>query len=181
MNKLEQLSEKAKFIFVDIDGTILASNDAVCKILNKRYHKHYTGRDVMDWNYTDLYPTNSDEVEELFDSKEFFKNVTFVKGTRKYLTKYRDKIIIISKCNFKNYLHKRLYFNDKGFKDIPIIPVPLDMSKNIINMKGGLFIDDCAINLKESNATYKLMFMEYNDDKKRSWQKGFRGTKITEW
>jgi 5'(3')-deoxyribonucleotidase len=181
MTKLEQLSEKADKIYLDVDGVLFASNEAMCKLLNRKYGLNHTGDEVTDWNYTDLYPTNSDEVESLFDSKEFFQNVNFVKGAKRYLTKYRKKIIIVSKCNFRNYLHKRLYFNDKGFKDVPIIPVPLDMSKNIINMKGGLFIDDCAINLKESNATYKVMFMEYDDDKKRSWQKGFRGIKITEW
>lgn len=181
MTKLEQLSEKANKVFLDADGVLLATNEAMTKILNRRYDKDYTGADVMDWNYTDLYPTCSEEVEEIFNSAELFRNITFVKGARKYLTKYKEKIIIVTKSDFRNYLHKRLWFNNHGFKDVPIIPLGLNMSKSLINMKGGLFIDDCAYNLKESNATYKLMFMEYNDGKERSWQKGYKGGKITEW
>jgi 5'(3')-deoxyribonucleotidase len=181
MTKLEQLSEKANNIYLDLDGTLLASNEAVCKILNRRYDLDHTGEEVTDWNYTNLYPTNAEEVEEIYDSAEFFRNVTFVKGARRYLTKYRKKIIIVTKASFKNYCHKKIFLRDAGFGDIPIIPLDLSMSKSLINMKGGLFIDDCAYNLKESNATYKLMFMEYNDGKERSWQKGYKGGMITEW
>jgi 5'(3')-deoxyribonucleotidase len=142
---------------------------------------NHTGNEVTDWNYTNLYPTNTEEVEALYDSAAFFRNVTFIKGARKYLTKYRKKIIIVTKASFKNYCHKKIFLRDAGFGDIPIIPLDLSMSKSLINMKGGLFIDDCAYNLKECNATYKLMFMEYNDGKERSWQKGYKGGKITEW
>ena len=179
--KLQEWSDKANKIYIDIDGVLLASNEAVCKLLNRKYKLDHTGDEVMDWNYTDLYPTNADEVEEIYDSADFFRNVQFIKGARKYLTKYREKVIIITKSNFKNYCHKRLLFNDSGFRDIPIIPIPLDMSKGLINMKGGLFIDDCTYNLKESNATYKIQFMEYNDDRKRSWQLNWRGHRTTEW
>jgi hypothetical protein len=48
-------------------------------------------------------------------------------------------------------------------------------------MDGGLFIDDCTCNLNESNATYKLIFMEYNDGNEREWQLGWDGERIYEW
>jgi 5'(3')-deoxyribonucleotidase len=181
MTKLEQLSEKADKIYLDLDGTLLASNEAMCKLLNRRYGLNHTGDEVTDWNYTNLYPTNAEEVEALYDSADFFRNVTFIKGARKYLTKYRKKIIIVTKASFKNYCHKKIFLRNAGFGDIPIIPLGLNMSKSLINMKGGLFIDDCTYNLKESNATYKLMFMEYDDGKDREWQRNWKRGKITEW
>lgn len=181
MFDLEKISDKARYIFLDLDGTLLASNEAMCKLLNRKYNLNHTGDEVTDWNYTDLYPTNAEEVESLYDSADFFRNVTFIKGARKYLTKYRKKIIIVTKSNFKNYCHKKIFLRDAGFSDIPIIPLGLNMSKRLINMSGCLFIDDCTYNLKESNAKYKVQFVEYNDGKEREWQLNWKGSKVYKW
>ena len=179
--KLYKLSDKVDNIYLDVDGVLFASNEAMCTLLNNKYHLAHTGDEVTNWNYTDLYPTNSNEIEELFQSEEFFNAVRFIKGARGYLNKYRDKIVIITKGTTKNFVYKRYLFNLAGFKDIPIISIPLDISKGLINMKDGLFIDDCTYNLKESNARYKVMFMEYNDNVEREWQKNWLGRRITSW
>ena len=179
--KLYKISDKVPYVLLDIDGVLFASNEAVCKVLNRRYHKDYTGDMVTDWNYTNLYPTDSEEIEELYQSEELFKNISFIKGARRYLTKYRNKIIIVTKSSNLNYARKRIFFDKAGFADIPIIPLGLNMSKSLINMKGCLFIDDCTYNLKESNARYKVMFMEYNDGKERSWQANWKRKRLYKW
>lgn len=179
--KLTHLSDKVDKIYIDVDGVLFASNEAMTSLLNRKYHKHYRGIDVTDWNYTDLYPTNQEEVEKLYESEEFFNAVKMVRGAKTYLTKYRDKIVIVTKGSVKNFVYKRWYFDRIGFKDIPIISIPFNVSKGIINMKGGLFIDDCTNNLKESNAKYKVMFMEYNDGKTRSWQKDWHKERLYKW
>ena len=179
--RLELLSNKSRYIFIDIDGTVLASNDAICTLLNKKYHKHYKGADVMDWNYTDLYPTNSTEIEELYESEDFFNIVKFIKGAKTYLTNHREKIILITKGSTKNFIRKRWWFNQMGFSDVPIIPIPLDMSKHIIDMRNCLFIDDVTSNLNDVNAKWKVQFMEYNDNKERSWQTEWKGERLYKW
>ena len=74
--------------------------------------------------------------------------------------------------------------------DIPIIPIPLNMSKSIINMyyhnldnylDYSLFIDDSTNNLLESSAPFKIQFREYNDDKEREWQKDWNGYVMYKW
>ena len=179
--KLTSISDKANQIYIDVDGVLFASNEAMCTLLNRIYHKHHKGSEVTDWNYTNLYPTNSEEIERLFASKEFFDNVRLIRGAKTYLTKYREKIVIITKGTTANFVRKRWLFNQLGFEDIPIIPIPFNVSKGIINMKGGLFIDDCTNNLKESNAKYKVMFMEYNDGKEREWQMGWNKDRLYDW
>ncbi len=179
--RLDHISKKCTKIFIDADGVLLASNDAMCTLLNEIYKKNHKGKEVTDWNYTDLYPTNSIEVEKLFESEEFFKVVKFTHGAKRFLTRYRGKIVIVTKGTITNFIRKRYWFNKNGFRDIPIIAFPLNISKNIINMHGGLFIDDCTVNLRESNATYKFMFSEYNDNVKRDWCKDWRGNKIYKW
>lgn len=180
-SKLEKISDKCDKIYLDCDGVIIASNETMCKMLNILYDKNHKGSEVISWDYTNLYPTSSIEVESLFNAQAFFDNVEFVKGAKKYLTKYRKKIIIVTKGSPTNYIRKRWWFNDKGFGDIPIIPIPITLSKGLINMKGGLLIDDNTNNLKESNATWKIQFVEYNDNKKREWQEGWKGYKIYGW
>ena len=181
MNRLFLTANICDKIYLDCDGVIMATNDVMCKLLNKLYNTNHTGSDVTSWNYTDLYPTTNDEIENLFNSQHFFDNVKFIKGAERFLTKYRKKIIIVTKGSPTNYLRKRWWFNDKGFKDIPIIPIPLELDKGLINMKNGLFIDDSTANLKESNATWKIQFVEYQDDKTRDWQVGWKGFKIYGW
>lgn len=176
--KLYSISDKVRRVYLDVDGVLTKSNDAMCALLNKKYNKSHKGIEVLDWNYTNLYPTNSDEVEALFETKELFDNLELIDNAESYLKQYRNKITIVTKGGAENYLRKRLLFNKKGFEDIPIIRIPLDVSKAVIDMSDGLFIDDCTSNLNESNAKYKVMFMEYNDGKEREWQKGWKGERL---
>ena len=57
----------------------------------------------------------------------------------------------------------------------------LNENKGDINMSSSLFIDDCVNNLNESNAKYKIMFKEYNDNREREWQKGWNGLVMYNW
>lgn len=179
--KLDRISQKSKYIFLDADGTLLASNEAMCEILNRKYDKRHSGCEVTDWNYTNLYPTTEKEIESIFESEDFFRRVKFIKGARKYLTKYRNKIIIVTKSSNLNYARKRIWFDKMGFSDIPIVPLDFKISKGIINMKNSLFIDDCTYNLKESNAKWKVQFMEYNDNRDREWQRNWRKDRLYKW
>jgi 5'(3')-deoxyribonucleotidase len=179
--KLYKIADSCSKVYLDCDGVLTASNEAMCILLNKKYNKSHKGCEVLDWNYTNLYPTCANEIEALFETTEMFRHLKLIKGAKNFLAKYRKKIIIVTKGGVNNYIYKRQLFDNEGFVDIPIIRLPLDISKSVINMDGGLFIDDCTCNLNESNATYKLMFMEYNDGNEREWQLGWDGERIYEW
>lgn len=179
-------------IFLDMDGVLLKSCDCICDLLRdcERLYTDVTGRDIFTWNFKeafeedaemrgDEYPL-SDEymsfvIEKLFESEEFFNRVKFIDGAIDFLKKYKDKTICVTKSNIKNLDGKVQLFKDLDLGDIPIIGMPLDISKGFINMQYGkgnsLFIDDCAVNLIESNADYKIQFREYNDEQndKRKW------------
>ena len=164
-------------IFCDIDGVLWHSCQAIIDILNEKYGGNFTGSDVTSWNVNCCYPEmTSEEVEEVFNNPKFFEIVKPVEGALEFLDRYRDKIILVTKASVENYVHKRKWFDDRGFKDIPMIALPLNISKEYVNMdsidKFSLFIDDSTQNLIDSNADYKVQFREYNDNKKREWQKG---------
>lgn len=175
-------------IFLDIDGVIFHSCQAMIDILNERYGGNFDGSDVTSWNFQCCYRgMTSEEVESIFDNGLFFKIVKPIDGALEFMNRHRDKIIIVTKANIENYALKRKWFDDRGFKDIPMIALPLNVSKGFINMQCtglyhySLFIDDSTNNLQETNADYDIMFKEYNDKKEREWQKGWDGLVMYQW
>ena len=173
-------------LFIDIDGVIFASCDAIIQILNERYGGNFKGSDVTSWDFKCCYPNmTSEEIEDTFADEKFFEIVKPIKGALEFIDRYRDKIVIVTKATTSNFLHKRKWFDEHGYSDVPIIALPLNCSKSLINMdrvdSWSLFIDDSTNNLQETNADYNIMFKEYNDQKEREWQKGWGGLTMYEW
>lgn len=173
-------------IFLDIDGVIFHSCQAMIDILNERYGGNFDGSDVTSWNFQCCYRgMTSEEVESIFNNGLFFKIVKPIDGALEFMDRYRDKIILVTKANIENYALKRKWFDDRGFKDIPMITLPLNVSKGFINMDNineySLFIDDSTQNLINCNADYKVQMREYCDDKEREWQKGWNGLVMYKW
>ena len=176
-------------IFLDIDGVIFHSCQAMIDILNERYGGNFDGSDVTSWNFQCCYPNmTSEEIEDTFNDPKFFDIVKPIDGALEFMDRYRDKIILVTKANIENYAHKRKWFDDRNFADIPIIALPLNVSKGFIDMQNcvglygySLFIDDSINNLQETNADYDIMFKEYNDKKEREWQKGWNGLVMCQW
>ena len=75
--------------------------------------------------------------------------------------------------------------DDRGFGSIPIIALPLSVSKSLVNMDSiteySIFIDDSTQNLIDSNADFRVQFREFNDQKEREWQKGWDGLVMYQW
>lgn len=176
-------------LFIDIDGVIFASCDAIVEILNERYKTNFQGSDICSWDFQCCYPNmTSEEIEDTFNDPKFFDIVKPIDGALEFMDRYRDKIILVTKANVENYAHKRKWFDDRNFADIPIIALPLNVSKGFIDMQNctgfynySLFIDDSTNNLQETNADYNIMFKEYNDQKEREWQKDWNGLVMYQW
>lgn len=173
-------------IFLDIDGVIFHSCQAMIDILNERYGGNFDGSDVTSWNFQCCYRgMTSEEIESIFNSGLFFKIVKSIDGALEFMDRYRNKIILVTKANIENYALKRKWFDDRGFKDIPMIALPLNVSKGLINMDNineySLFIDDSTQNLIDCNADYRVQMREYCDDKEREWQKGWNGLVMYQW
>lgn len=174
-----------KKIFLDWDGVITHSVEAMVNILNRRHHTKINPQDVISWNFKEADPTLTDEeMEWLFTTKEFFFELNYINGVIEFMKRHEKDIIIVTKARTENYIGKIEMLSDIGLGNIPIIPIPLDVSKKVINMKymgTSLFIDDSTNNLCDSNATYKIQFKEYRDDKEREWQKDWNGYVMYKW
>ena len=173
-------------LFIDIDGVIFASCDAIIQILNERYGGSFKGSDVTSWNFQCCYPNmTSEEIEDTFNDPKFFDIVNPIDGALEFMDRYRDKIILVTKANIENYAHKRKWFDDRGF-NIPMIALPLNVSKSLVNMNSidgwSLFIDDNTQNLIDSNSDFKVQFREYqSNNDKREWVKDWDGMVLYKW
>ena len=173
-------------IFIDIDGVIFHSCQAMIDILNERYGGNFDGSDVTSWDFQCCYSNmTSEEIEDTFNDPKFFDIVKPIDGALEFMDRYRNKIILVTKANFENYAHKRKWFDDRGF-NIPMIALPLNVSKSLVNMNSideySLFIDDNTQNLIDSNSDFKVQFREYqSNNDKREWVKDWDGMVLYKW
>lgn len=170
-------------IYLDVDGVIIHSCQAICDILNEIYDTKINGSDILSWNFKEFNNDFIDEdIEELFENKRFFEIVKWIKGALDFIYTYKDKIIIVTKGTKDNIYYKLAMFEILNL-DIPVISLPFNCSKGAIDMTNSLIIDDCTRNLQESNATYKIQFLEYKDLKNniREWTKDWKGLKMYRW
>ena len=170
-------------IYLDVDGVIWHSCQAFCDVINKRFGTNVQGNEILSWNFKELKDDLTDEdVECIFGDYYFFKCIRWVNGAYDFIRRYKDKITIVTKGTCMNLTRKLEEFDALGL-DIAVCGLSLNDSKASVNMNGGLLIDDCTNNLIESNATYKIQFLEYKDNKNdiREWTKGWRGLKMYKW
>ena len=173
-----------KKIFLDVDGVLIHSCQAICEMINEDIGTYYTGNQILSWNFKEICPDLSDEdIERLFADERFFRYVNWIKGAKEFIKRHENNITIVTKGTVNNIKCKERFFKQHGFGNLEIIGLPLDHSKSVIDMSDGIFIDDCTKNLIESNAKYKIQFLEYNDNmnEQREWIKGFIGYKLYKW
>lgn len=169
-------------IYLDVDGVLFHSCDAICKLINMNNGcRDFKGQDILTWNFKELgLNFTNEEIDHLFSTQGFFCIVDYIEGAYDFIKRHVNDITIVTKGTKENIWYKKVMFEHFN---IPICGLPLNCSKGVINMEGGLLIDDSTTNLKESNATYKIQFLEYDDGKNdlREWTKDWNGLKMYKW
>ena len=185
VNNIEQMikDENISTIFLDVDGVVINSVKAMCQLLNDKYNTNCIPFDITSWNFNQIKADlTSQEIENLFNDKKFFDIVLFYDGVFDFIDRYKDKIIFLTKGGHENISNKNILFGNVGLSSIPIIGLPLIISKGWINMKRrgkSLFIDDCSQNLIDSNADIKILFKEFEND--AEWNRNWDGLKMKNW
>ena len=147
-------------LYLDVDETILESIESVLRILNKRYNTKFDKSDVTTWNFTNLFPhMTSKEIEDAFDSDKFFNHVRFKLGARELLDKYPNAKFV-TKGSSVNLHKKRKLLIQNGYGHMEYIGLEgTTMDKSMVDMSGGIMVDDNQDNLNSCNATYKIMLI----------------------
>lgn len=171
-------------IFIDFDDTIAMSVENVLRIVNKRYNKNVSVEDIGKWDFSDVYPDIPlKDIVKVFGEEEFFKTLKLKQNVlpvlRKY-TKYND-VIIVSKTDMTAMQRKNAWINEhiKSFGiSLRFIGIMLKSSKGVLDMSGGIMIDDNATFLNETNAKYKILYKNKRKfDELQEWD----GYTVSSW
>lgn len=183
---------KPKYWFVDFDCTLVDSLTPVVEKMNLDHNTNLEPKDILSWNFREIKEDLSDYYieEEIFASPYVFERMKFYDGVENFLKKNRENIVIITKGTPNNISKKIDWLKEKGYGDIKIIGLPLNISKKFINMSckdmSGedkdnftVFIDDSTNNLLDSNADIKIQFNALNNV--TEWNKDWEGLVFNSW
>jgi len=177
-------------IFMDFDGTIINSIKAFCYVYNNiKYPSHPEFRPA-EWSLVERYDAKCqcplvENVLELFEHPLFFKSAEFLNGnTYEVLEQLNEKydVILTSIGTFNNLSMKALWIKE----NLPFIKQCIllnnganTMNKGIVNMQGGIIVDDVLSNLESSNADIKIiMGDEYDWNKSDKYRRCFNFTDL---
>lgn len=168
-----------KYYFLDFDCTLVKSLDESVKILNSIHNKNLKPQDIKTWNFKEYDKDLTDEqIEEIFADERFFDELKFYDGAKEFVLRHENNTIIVTKGTDKNLYLKKKWLKDKGI-NVPVIGLPIEVSKSFINMgKNTIFIDDSTNNLLSSNAEYKVQFREFGET---DWNKDWKGSVMKSW
>lgn len=179
-------------LFLDFDNCIVNATQKFCSCYNRiyRYYKDFIPaiwQDVDQWNFSDQCPL-IDNVEEIFKSRMFFDDLTFInENTYEVLRELNNKyhIIIVSIGTYGNIALKSLWIDEylPFIKDsILLVNSGSKMNKELVDMgirndqQHPIFIDDVVSNLNSSNAKYKICFGDIHQ-----WNKNWDGERALNW
>lgn len=173
-------------LFIDFDSTIVDTVMAYCNLYNFLFEAElgFIPADPSkntDWNFDSTCPMVVGHVREMFEDPMFFYGLDFFDNAYAVLgglnQKYDVQICTIG--TYKNieqkadWIRRELPFIKKS---ILLCNEDITMDKSMVNMSGGIFIDDRMDNLMSSNAGLKLCF-----GKNFGWNKDWKGLWLPDW
>ncbi len=154
-------------IFVDCDGTLISSIDAVCHTYNELYcgNSNFIEADpdkVVSWNMQEVIPLCKD-INELFGHPLFFEFVQPLdEWTIETLEKLTAKYTLIG-CSIgvPANISRKAKFIAKKFpmikQSVLLMQDDCKMNKSIVRMgNNSIFLDDVFSNLESSDAGFKI-------------------------
>lgn len=177
-------------LFLDIDDVLIHSIATYTHIYNRlyKYHKDYVyanWEDVTEWNYTKTCPLTVDCSNEIFESHLFFKYAKVFPNAIEVIKKLNKayNVILISVGTPKNISNKSLWIE----QNLPFVENAIYLyngssnkaDKSIVDMSGGIFIDDHQNNLYGSNADIRICYT--NEYREYKWNKDWVGLKVGTW
>lgn len=166
-------------IFIDFDGVVADTTGALADYYNEYHHTHEDfieadGDKIEVWDAHDQMPLMNGDIEHIFESDYFWDNVRIKPHAEEIielLSKHHD-VYFVSIGSSKN-ISKKTKFLHKHFPFVHnhimlAMNGNMSMNKSIVNMEGGMIIDDHISNLTSSNARFKVLFKDLGD---KEWNK----------
>ena len=179
-------------LFLDLDATIVDSSKAYCAVYNT-YYSHLEGfkpadhTKVYQYNFSDECLLALQDKSKIFGNQDFFDNLILFENAYEVLLSLKDKYNITGisksvqkKFNEVNILPLDIIDEIEVTKFLSLNKYDINSnginSKSIVDMSGGIFIDDHQDNLFSSNAEYKYCYGEV-----KGWNDKWDGIRLENW
>lgn len=173
-----------KKLFLDADGTIVNLIKAVTDIYHEDYHNHPNYKrvewfEIETWGFEELTLTTKKNVYKYFEDERLFNRLEFLENANVVLDRLSlaFDIYVVTMGSTKN-----LELKEKWFKEnLPYAKfIGCDTNqyrfKSHIDMSDGIFIDDRADNLENSNATVNIVYGDIYE-----WNCRWEGMRCWNW
>lgn len=168
LNSYDSYEQDTKqIIYWDVDDVILNSGETIVELLNqKRQELGLQPRelkDLKDWGYKSiLRDTNKNEIEALFESDNFWNRVKikteFIELIKSgILNSYNHRIVTKGSSINRKKKFKKLSEDLNELNWEYFIGIENNRDKSVVDMTGGILIDDNYDNLVKTNAQIKIL------------------------
>ena len=168
LNSYDSYEQDTKqIIYWDVDDVILNSGETIVGLLNqKRQELGLQPRelkDLKDWGYKSiLRDTNKNEIEALFESDDFWNRVKikseFIELMESgILNSYNHRIVTKGSSINRKKKFKKLSEDLNELNWEYFIGIENNRDKSVVDMTGGILIDDNYDNLVKTNAQIKIL------------------------
>lgn len=153
-------SKKIK-LYLDFDDTIVNSTKKMVEMLNEHYHTNKNWRKLKQYDGEDLFPQcNQEIIENIFASPYFFANLKIKFGFKfamSILSKFCE-IGIVTLGTSNNLSYKKIWCNNNFDFNFEFIGLKdFKAKKTVVDMSGGIMVDDKTDLLMSTNAKYKIL------------------------
>lgn len=172
-------------IYVDFDGVIVDTIDAICALYNSDF-VHYKKfkpvhpNQVQTYEFSECTCASPKIIDWYFNTPRFFKHLVFMPAAYYYLSRLSNnyQIVVVSHGYSPNLRAKEKWVKENlPFANFCGVNLKESQDKSCVDMYRGIFIDDKLSNLDTSNADEKIVF-----GKEYPWNKdNTKYTRVMNW
>ncbi len=175
-------------LYVDFDGTMVNTIKTMVELYNSDYRK-FDGFKWIDWFLVNTWDFKECSIapkwyfDLQFNAERLFEQLEFIDNQEEVFWYVIDEYFgcdhttVVSMGQKPNLKLKESYL-EQYFYGIPLIGLDIDeyKDKSSVDMSDGIFIDDSAENLRNSNAAIKICF-----GRTYPWNEDWDGVRCKDW
>ena len=148
-------------LFVDFDGVIGNTIEAIVTLYNRDYNENFEWCYVETWDFSELTKASPEKIDEYFNDQRFFEVLKPMENALEVLERLskKHKIHVVT-IGYRNNLNLKYEWCKQHlpYADFTGILLEGNADKSIVNMTGGMLIDDVAHNLATCSAKYRVCY-----------------------